>query len=422
MKFDKIENHVSGRRVLHHVVLEKTWDILEDNGIKDSDFRGKAKITLDFIRDYFNESDGEFPPEDFVVEETNIPWPSKIAVHAAIKKLKDWAIVKDLGPLINQAQEFLAKQQPHEAMQVLSKVSNIRESYSTAKSVNETAVERQEDFKKEDPDKGIGIIPPFESWANNIVSFAPSTLNMVLGISSVGKSWLSAAAAVHAAYTQGAQVLLISKENTEKSMHNRIDGIYHALDFGDLRTRVMDDRMVKRWQLSAEKMEKERGDIWVKDSKEIRTVADIQQQVISKKPDFVIVDGAYKLAGTDWKESSALIQDLCDYSGAGTAPWFATSQLNLDANNEKSGREQGYNARGNKGFYIDVDTVLTVTQTPELALLNNVIECKIAKDREAGDKTNVDDTFHLQMDMRWTKISEIDLNTYEDEEAMSLTQ
>ena len=168
-------------------------------------------------------------------------------------------------------------------------------------------------------------------------------------------------------------------------------------------------------------MEQEEGDIYVADSKDIKTVHDIQQQVISLKPDFVIVDGAYKLAGTEWKDSSALIQSLCDYSGSGKAPWLATSQLNIEANEAKGGREKGYNARGNKNWYTDSDSVLAITQSPELAQLGNVIRLDCVKDREAGDKTGIADHFHLTMDMNFTKISVFDLDSYKDEEILAIT-
>ena len=92
----KIENDISGRRLLSHVLHEKTWDILEDNNIKESDFKGKSKIVLDAIKEYHSESE-EFPPHDYIVEQTNITWPSEIALIPAVKRFKDWRLVQQLS-------------------------------------------------------------------------------------------------------------------------------------------------------------------------------------------------------------------------------------------------------------------------------------------------------------------------------------
>ena len=424
MKFDKIENHVSGRRVLHHVVLEKTWDILEDNGIKDSDFRGKAKITLDFIRDYFNDSDGEFPPEDFVVEETNIPWPSTVAVHAALKRFKDWRLTREIAPLVDRAQEELAKQRPREAIQVLNGINTIEglDSGSGLLDVNETAEERYEEYVASKSEEVGGILPPFQTWRDALLAFENGTLNTILALSSRGKSWISAYSAVHAAYVEGKKVLLVSCENSTASMAKRIDSLHSQLDYGDLRAKILDSRMEKKWKANAAKMSQEEGNIQIADMTVTRNVHDVYQQCLIQRPDFVIIDGVYKLSGTDWQEVASLLQSLCNYATLSKVPWLITSQLNKKANEATNSTDRAYSASGSKNFYTDSATLLTITQSPELEMLNNVIECNVDKIRENGQSGNFKKQFYLQMDMSFSTIREFSFDTFEDEEAMSLTK
>ena len=415
----KLDNAISARRLLHHVLKEKSWEPLE--GIKDSEFLGKAKIVLASIREYYGESE-EFPPADYIEDLTSIPFPSEISLTVAKKRFLDWQKVKQLGDIVDKAQSQLADQRPDDAIETLSQVNLMQGLVRNSGliNVNETALQRHVDFKEKKEDNNEYITTPFPTWTKNILGFEKGTLSAILGISHVGKSWLSVACAIDCAYKQNKNVLLVSMENTTDSILNRIDAKYNSLDFKDLRTGMMDDRIVKRWGESAQTMQDSTATIWVTGAADVRSVSDIYQKVVKVRPDFVIVDGAYKLAGVEWVESSKLIQDLCDYSAISKVPWLVTSQLKMGANDEKGGREQGFQASGNTKWYVDLDTVLTVTQTPELNQLG-VIKCRIVKDRDAGDKTGISSEFYLSMDLNWSKIEEFDLDSYESSEILTIT-
>ena len=48
-----IENeHEQGIRLLNTVLEEKSWDVLENNGIEDNDFHAEARQVLSQLRSY----------------------------------------------------------------------------------------------------------------------------------------------------------------------------------------------------------------------------------------------------------------------------------------------------------------------------------------------------------------------------------
>ena len=779
----KLDNAISARRLLHHVLKEKSWDILKDNNIKESDFKGKARIVLEAIKEYYADSE-EFPPHDYIVEQTNITWPSEVALIPAVKRFKEWKLVQQLGPMVDRMQNHLADQRPKLALDALKEIVVLGDLESDSKllDVNETAQERYEEYQASKSDEIEGIIPPFDTWRDAILMFENGTVNSLLALQGRGKSaanfepiltesgwkthgtievndkvwgpdgklypvvgvhpqgklpvyrvsfsdqtsvlcsgdhlwkvytpdrlkknrklnrdnheiltleeilpkykidhthrsgnnkgqkyrtnrysipvndaipfpekeyiinpellglllgdgsfkrenitfdnaekdvldrftnlvhqhgmdvsvfekenhtklhvigdgnvnqlmrdlktiklhgcgsrekfipqeyftgsieqrrgllrgllntdgcidncsagfstysehlydgvaeiarslgfvaskrfqdrtsetstkkydkeieyiirisgdistlglsekhsakikprrapyakkitnielegeeectcisvdspdhlyitrdyivthnsWISAYSSVHAAYVQKKNVLLVSCENSTSSMSKRIDSLYANLNFGDLRAKMLDFRLEQKWETKSKEMEQEEGNIFVADRSLIRNIHDVYQQFIAKKPDFVVIDGAYKLSGVDFKESSALLQSICDYASLSKVPWLITSQLNEAANHAKTATERTYSARGNKGYTIDVATVLSITQSPELELLNNVVECNVDKIRENGKSGDFKKKFHLQMSMDFTTIKEFDLNSYEDEEILTIT-
>ena len=333
----KLDNAISARRLLSHVLHEKTWDILKDNNIKESDFKGKARIVLEAINEYYADSE-EFPPHDYIVEQTNITWPSEVALIPAVKRFKEWKLVQQLGPVVDRCQNHLADQRPKLALEALKEIMALGDLESDSKllDVNETAQERYEEYQASKSDEIEGIIPPFDTWRDAILMFENGTVNSLLALQGRGKSWISAYSSVHAAYVQKKNVLLVSCENSTSSMSKRIDSLYANLNFGDLRAKMLDFRLEQKWETKSKEMEQEEGNIFVADRSLIRNIHDVYQQFITKKPDFVVIDGAYKLSGVDFKESSALLQSICDYASLSKVPWLITSQLNEAANHAKT--------------------------------------------------------------------------------------
>lgn len=406
--------HTAGLRLLENILEEKDWEILSDNGIRDDEFQGDAKKALKFVREYYLEYN-EFPPKD-VVEDSKIIFPSKTPLDFSLKKFKDYQLSKELTDLVTKSRDYIVKGDPQSALGVLvSGVTNRRTS-SKLESFKKTGKLRHDNYVLKKKTGISGIVPPWETLREAITVWETKTLNAVLGESSTGKSWALAVASAMAAFTQGEIVLHVSMENSKESIDSRLDALYYKLPFGDMRKGLLDMRAEEYWINNLPKLDSEKGDIIVVDDTKVKTVADIQQLVSVYNPAFVVVDGAYKLKGSgsdNFAQTSDVLLQLHQAAGASKAAWLASSQLNPGATDAHGGRATANKARGNKNWYIDPATVLTITQTPDQLLLNQV-ECIVAKIREAGDVTGMNMEFIMVQDRKRMEFYELDEYTNQD--------
>lgn len=399
------ERHSSGLRLIDHVLQEKSWELFTENEIKDSDFYGQALAVLRHIRDYVSETDS-FPPKDFIQEELNFEFPEEIPRGKALSNFFRHKKSKAVEKIIHAADEAAKKGNPDLALSIMVDGTSEVKPDNKIKSFNETAVARYEAYQQDKLKPLKGVYPPFETYQKNILIWENSTFNVIMGISSVGKSWISAYSALYAAYTQNKKVLLVSMENSYDSMTRRLDGLYHKLPFNELRAHILDMRLEEIWGKEVEKMTENAGDVLVADAATIKAASDIYQIAQVDKPDLVIVDGAYKLASADFESSSKLLDDLFKFAVKTEVPWVATTQLNPTANTSVGSAIGREGARGNRNWYMDPATVLTIIQSEEQKL-DNIIECHVGKDREGGSKEGIEKTFKLSFDMDRMIIGEV---------------
>jgi len=364
-----MQANVTGKRLLYHVLKSEKWDCVSDNNLLDSQFTGDAANLLKYIRQY--EADNKsLPTIEETEEDLDMIFPSEVTQTSAVKRFKERCLEMSAGPSIDAAQLAMSRRDYDSCLKhILSAKAAFTEKTKALlgfKAASKDRYQRYLDAKSE----GIrGILPPFSVWADNMI-FENSTVNSLLGISSVGKSFVAGFSALHAAFVQGKKVLLVSLENSKLSMEDRMDAMQFHLDFNGIRQKILDFRAEERWKLEIDKFMESEGEIVIADAKDIKSIHDVMSLCTQINPDFVIIDGHYKLAGTDFKDSSALLQHTCNYAADTELPWLITSQLNIAAN-DTSGREAGYTARGNKGYFIDVRTVTNMTQKKELEALDN---------------------------------------------------
>ena len=217
----------------------------------------------------------------------------------------------------------------------------------------------------------------------------------------VHNSWLSCCTAQCAAFYQNKKVLLISMENPKRSMDDRLESLYYKLPFGDLKKGLIDLRTERYWKESLHKLTEEDGDILVVDSNTVKNVSDMNYQIEAFNPDFVILDGGYKLASEHgsmgYEKSSETLQAIEDSAKNFDIPILATSQLNETAQKAVGGRETAFSSRFNKEWLMNPTSVCCLVQTPD-DLLYNRVKCIISKAREAGDISGVADHFYINQD------------------------
>ncbi len=425
---DKIKNnntlHPSGLRVLFHVISDKDWNLLDDNGLTGEAFKGDSQKVLSFVRNYESET-GEFPPLDFTEESTGITFPPKIPKEKALKKLKEWHQLKVLSGVVKEASKALELRDSEKCRSVMVTGCASTTSLTPVIGFKTEAQARFDRYQKRKLEGAKGIIPMFRTLAEAINIYENGTLNMFLGVPSSGKSWYSSATSVWAAYGLGAKVLHISMENSVSSIESRMDALYHKIPFGDIKNGLVDMFSEQRWLDQIPEMTNEEGDIWLLDQNSISSVEDIHQLVVSKKPDFVVVDGTYKLTtslnggGEGYSLHNNVLQALHNAAMISDIPWLGTSQLNAGATSATGGRETAFEASFTKAYLRDPATVVAILNSEE-SMLQNRATMRICKVRDAGDISANDMEFDVHANRETMNFQECE-EDYINDEIMDMT-
>tara|TARA_R110002167_G_scaffold89203_1_gene240639 strand:- start:12292 stop:13581 length:1290 start_codon:yes stop_codon:yes gene_type:complete len=412
-------HHPSGLRVLFHVIENKDWSLLNDNGLLGTSFKHDSEEMLNFVRDYESET-GEFPPLDFAEETTGIKFPKTIPKDKALKSLKRYQQLSVLHKVVTDAGKDLENADPEACLStIVSGIAGV-EPLTPVIGFKTEADLRYEDYLKRKSEGVKGVVPLWGTLTQAIQVYENGTLNMFLGIPSSGKSWYSSAQSVWSAYGLGMKVLHISMENSKHSIEGRMDALYHKIPFGDIRNGMVDMFSENRWKQQIPEMKSEQGDIWLLDQTHVRTVEDVQNLVVSKKPDLVVVDGTYKLStnygggGEGYVMHNNVLQALHNASAISDIPWLGTSQLNSGATSSIGGRETAFEASFTKAYLRDPATVVAILNSEE-SILQNRATMRICKVRDAGDLSGTSMEFDVHSDRQSMKFGEAPETIQEDE-------
>lgn len=234
---------------------------------------------------------------------------------------------------------------------------------------------------------------------------------------------MSCVTAKDVAFRQNKKVLLVSMENTKKSMDTRLEALYYKVPFGDLKGSIVDIRTEEYWKSNISNLIKEDGDIWVVDSKSVKTIADLDYHIASLEPDFVIVDGSYKLdsvvRGAGHERAAEVVQALEDTAKTYDIPLLATSQLKEEAQKATEPTEFQYLAKFTKNYVLNPNSCVAITATNDDHLYNRV-QCTIVKAREVGDFSNVKQRFAINSDRVTMNFDEQQEDYYDEEGINSL--
>ena len=194
-----IERHTTGLRLLYHVLKDKSWNLLIDNGILDEDFVKDSLTVVRNIRSYYNEYDS-FPPIEVIEEEGRFTFPEPTPKEQSVKAFKRYKLTKKISQMLQESQKKLQRSDPEAALAIIiSGISGI-EPLTPIISFKDDAQERLDRYEKRKIEGIKGIIHPCLSLSKAIIAWENGTLNMFLGITGSGKSWFSSLASVWTAF------------------------------------------------------------------------------------------------------------------------------------------------------------------------------------------------------------------------------
>ena len=398
-----LKRNSPGCTILRAALESGDWSRISKAGFKQSDFSEDARIVYNWVDKYVTQY-AQTPSVELVEEGSGVVLPPSAAWDYAEEAFREFLLRQEIKDRINAIKVDLNSGNTRAAASRFQPIEIESRQFSTFTGTRQDVFDDYLDRKL----KGIpGIEIPWPTLADNFVKWEDSTLNAMLAMSNVGKTWLSCYIA-YRSMSAGHRVLFVSLENELNSIQRRLTSLHYKIPFTDIRNAQADLRIERRWQ-EAIQSETIPGEITIATRSQIRTVADISAVNLSDKPDFIIVDGAYLLRGkgqSNWESAAEVLNQLQYSAKLGKAPWLCTSQLNPAKNKTATGYDKGYEARYAKEWMLNPDTSFILLQSEDDRAYNKA-RIQICKIREAGDVTGYQKEFEINSNRTTMDFSEI---------------
>lgn len=186
----------AGLRLIRNLLEEKNWNILNDNGIIDSDFVAKSKDTINELRKY-HEKYGEFPPID--IFENNVrnnckikdfKLPELISKEVSLDLFLEEKGDRDLNNYIKTLRAVRDNHGRDAAFDFIEDNSKIRPKkvISSTVSFKDTAEDRLHQYNMKKWDEPAAIMSPWPFFNERGGWGLDASHHVLAGISSVGKA------------------------------------------------------------------------------------------------------------------------------------------------------------------------------------------------------------------------------------------
>ena len=407
---------VLGIRLVSSLLSKKNFNDLAKYDIVVDDLFDESKESFLWVKDYVSRY-FEWPTHKIVEENLGIEFPEEIDKFEYIAtKVRERSLAKKLEKDLRRAAELLEKRKPDEAQAVIQEVANRRYKKKTNNIVSyrKSGEERWKLYKSTKEQGGyLGISTPWSTLNLLIQGWLNGTLNVLVSLTNVGKSWMLC---VNAEYMlrQGKKVLFVTMEMPIPKIERRIDSIRYKIPFKELRDCELLDFEEDEWLKKLKEDEEGSGDILYADKKVVSTVANITSLVYEHKPDVVLVDGGYRLTAPgkqSWDAVNSVVKELQATAELSDIPWIVSTQA---GDSFERGREPKksepkmrlWNIRYGREWAIDPDIVLGLYQNTDLRLLNRAMIFPLKTRESAGEFSS--DNFLINWNLRTMDFSEIE--------------
>ena len=388
-------------RLLRLIVEKQDLTFLSEEGIRDDDFQPKnAAAAYSWIKS-FQAKYEKFPEVSTIKDELDLELPEKCEDYEFVMRtFKEYALSKKLQKLIEDAASRLETRDVNAAVTILRKVDELSFESNLGHSFRQTATERYDRYEAGKKSTGSGLSTPWATLTDQVIGYLPSTLNTLIAMSNVGKTWLSVIHACHF-MSLGKNVALVSLEDSLELVENRMDSYYYKLNNKDLNKHQLKLPDDIRWQQGLVNNIQGQGDIFTYTNQQVRNVDDLRTVIESSRADVLIVDAAYRLEAsgieTGWKTSETVVNQLQHLMSVKKIPIILTVQQDPEQVKKKTKHERIFSTRGGKFWGIGSNLVLELTADEDQRLMR-VAKLSICKNKNFinDDKPQVD-----EIDLNW---------------------
>lgn len=390
-----------GVRLLLSVVEAKSFTTLAEYQLNDDDLLDNAYDGLVWVRTFLK-SYGDWPTVRQTCENFGWEVPVEIDLPKYVADLvRKRSLRNKLSQEMRASAQLLETNNPDEAykrMRAGLLATRPQVAGGSLYSFAERRKQRYDDYLELKTLGGYrGIPTPWKGLDSQIQGWVNGTLNVLLAMTNVGKSW-AACIIANNVMLQGKRVLFVTLENPVDKIERRLDSIHFQIPFIELRDGMITDNKEEFWQKNLDTTLP--ADIITIDKHAITSVADILAYVYETQPDFVVVDGAYRLKATTkskntWESMATVIRELQYSAEMSSIPWFVTSQLGGSSSDDpkkqpKPGTPMAlWAVRYAKEWAIDPDVVIGIQQRREQRVLG-IMELHVMKVREGAGKATTD--------------------------------
>lgn len=388
-------------RLLRLVLEKQDFNFLAEQGIREDDFQPKQATTAYKWIKSFKDKYQKFPDVSTIKQEIDLELPEAVENEEfVLRTFKDYALGKRLQRIIEDSASKLETRDIQSAMSLMKQVNELSFETNVGRSFRQTAEDRYNRYEDGKKFIGSGILSPWPSMNHQIIGYLPATLTTLIGMSNVGKTWLSVIHAIHF-MTLGKRVAFVSMEDSIELVENRLDAYHYKINNKDLnrhKLRVYDDL---RWRQGLIANMQGEGDIFTYDNRQVQTVADLEAVVDSCKADILIVDAAYRLQvpGTEagWKTSEHVVNALQLMMNRLQIPIILSVQQDDEKVKKKSKHERLFSTRGGRFWGIGSTLVIEVFADEDMRLMK-VAKLSILKNKNF---VHSEGEFNGEIDIHW---------------------
>lgn len=312
----------------------------------------KARAVYKFILDHYSSPahPREVPSLDMIHRQFS--WfdylPTTDSVSALAEEVRKNKLRHDLAVVLDDSAKLLAMQ-PEEALGVLgNKVSSLARNYIVAQDMDLSCSldSIREYYKQAKNSNGIiGLPTPWASLNQETMGIHTGNLWVMHGPTGAMKTWLALAMCAHlySLAPTGKRVLIITTEMTQEEIHLRLASILSRVDWGHFRHGTLQPAMERYvFDLLDHLAHTSNGtgrNIIVADSHSSASsnLTMIRAKIEEEQPDFVMIDGFYRLIETadkrksqGWEAIGGLIRDIKEMAKQNQVPILALTQSNAE--------------------------------------------------------------------------------------------
>ncbi len=360
------------------VIIENSIETLKKSGVESDMLFDKGKEALDFLQSFYSEH-GKIPDKSTIIAKTGVTlyddkevgeplsFYSKAVINRWISNMVKKDLSESMPTLETDPPQFLERMKS-----ILIKTSRANRSITSgAADMRLDTNERWERYQKLKSLGGVidGISTPWEILNQKTLGIHPGELWFIVAPIKTGKSWSKVLFFNHLR-KQKKNVLLVTMEMPVDKFERRIDAVSAKLPYNHFQRGQLTLEQESMFAKSLKEYSEMETHVDILGNGIVKTVQDIGNFIDEKKPDVVLVDGAYFLtvhgtkSNSTWERVGEVAKGLQRLAQTKMVPIIGTTQFNRTI---KKGKVNGDST--NIGFSYELaqccDLLISLGRTPE---------------------------------------------------------